>query len=134
MSNCNCSCRCNRALVSLIVGAVLGVVTAFLQITGGLTIPTAFLWAAVGLAGVYLAVLLHSVCCCRCDCPCLCTNLKLTLLGILATIAVGAILLLVGITATSVVSAILVGLLVLSLSALLGGAACYVNSALGCGN
>lgn len=132
--NCNCTCRCNCALLSLIIGAVLGVLAAFTQITGGLTFPVAFLWSAVGLAAVYLAVLLASVCCCRCDSPCLCTNLKLTLLGILGTALTGTILLVVGITATSVVSAILVGLLVLSLSVLLGGAACYVRSALGCGD
>ena len=132
--NCNCTCRCSCALVTLIVGVILGVVAAFLQITGGLTIPTAFLWASVGAAAVYLAVLLRSICCCRCDSVCLCTNLKLTLLGILGSILLGVILLLVGITATSVVSAILVGLLVLSLTVLLGGAACYVRSALGCGD
>lgn len=134
MSMCNCSCRCNCALISLIAGVILGVVTAFLQITGTITVTVPFLWAAVGLAVVYLGILLLSTGCCRCDRGCLCTNIRLTLLGILGTALLGLILLAVGITATSVVSAILVGLLVLSLTLTLAGAACYVKSALGCGD
>ena len=133
MSNCSCSCRCNCALVGLIIGIVLGVVAAFLQITGTITVTTAFLWAALGLGAVYLGILLLSAGCFRCDCGCLCTNIQLTLLGILGTVLLAAILLAVGITATSVVSAILVGLLVASLTVTFTGAACYVRSALGCG-
>lgn len=131
--NCNCTCRCKCALVAVILGAVLGVIAAFALITGNLTIPTAFLWAAAGLAAVYLGILLLRCCGCRCELGCLCTNLNALLLGILGTLLTALVLLAVGITATSPVSAILVGLLVLSLTVTLVGAACYVRSIAGCG-
>ena len=130
---CNCSCRCRCTLAAVIAGVILGVVAAFLQITGAITVTTAFLWVAFGIAVGYLALLLASAACRRCDMGCLCANLGLTLLGILGTALLSVILLAVGITATSVVSAIAVGLLVLSLTVTLGGAACYVRAALGCG-
>lgn len=131
--NCNCSCRCKCAIVGLILGAILGVIAAFSLITGALTIPTAFLWAALGLGAVYLGLLLLRCCGCRCELGCLCANLNVLLLGILGTILTAAILLAFGITATSVVSAVLVGLLVLSITVTFTGAACYVRSVAGCG-
>lgn len=133
MTNCNCSCRCKCALAAVIAGVILGVIAAFLQITGTITVTTAFLWVGLGIGVGYLAVLLLGMGCCRCDVRCQCGNLELTLLGILATILLSVVQLAVGITATSVVSAILTGLLVLGLTLTFGGAACYVRSALGCG-
>ena len=119
--------------MAVILGAILGVIAAFSLITGALTIAPAFLWAAAGLAAVYLGILLLRCCGCRCELGCLCTNLNVLLLGILGTLLTAAILLLTGITATSPVSAILVGLLVLSLTVTFVGSACYVRSIAGCG-
>lgn len=131
--NCNCSCRCRCALAAVVAGAILGVVAAFSLITGALTVTVPFLWAALGVAAVYLAVLLLRGCGCRCELGCLCTNLNLTLLGILGTLLFGSVLLVTGIVATSVLSAILLGLLVLSLTVTFVGSACYIRSSLGCG-
>lgn len=61
MPLCNCSCRCSCTAVALIVSAILGVLAAFLQITGVITVTTAFLWVALGIAVVYLG--------CRCWLP-----------------------------------------------------------------
>lgn len=136
MSLCNCGCRCGCTGAALIASAILGVLTAFLQITGVITVTTAFLWVALGIAVVYLGVqVLASA---RADCPersaCRCAALNALLAGILGTILLSLILLSVGIVATSVVSAILVGLLLFFLSLALTGTACYVRVLSGCDN
>ena len=53
-----CDCRCRCPLVAIIVSIILGVVTAFLQIAGAITVTPAFLWVLLGIAIVYLGVLL----------------------------------------------------------------------------
>lgn len=131
--NCNCSCRCKCALVGLIVGAILGVIAAFAQVTGALALPTTFLTGAIVVAAAYLGILLLRCCGCRCELGCLCTNLDTTLAGILGTLLTGAILLLVDIAAGSILGAVLTGLLVLSLTVTFTGSACYVRSTAGCG-
>lgn len=134
MTNCNCCNRCYCALAAGIAGVVLGVIAAFLQITGAITVTTAFLWVALGIATGFLGVLLLGLCCRRCDLDCQCRHADITLGGILLTALVSVILLAVGITATSVLSAVLVGLLVLGLTLIYAGSACYVRAAIGCGN
>ena len=102
MTNCNCCNRCVCALVAGIAGVVLGVIAAFLQITGAITVTDAFLWVALGIATGFLAVLLLGLCCRRCDLECQCQHADITLGGILLTALVSVILLAVGITATSI--------------------------------
>lgn len=131
MSLCNCNCRCNCSVAALVVSALIGIIGAFLQITGVITLTTAFLWVAFGIAAGLLGILVLSVRC-RAD-TCTCSALGALLAGILATILVAAILLAVGITATSVISAILVGLLLFSLGLIFTSAACYVRQVSGCG-
>lgn len=132
----NCSCRCNCTGWALIASAVLGVLTAFLQITGVFVATTAFLWVALGIAVVYLAVVLLAVALERRTAQrvCTCMALNALLAGILGAILLSAVLLAVGIVATSVISAILVGLLVFFLALLLTGTACLVRNLLECGN
>ena len=134
MPLCNCNCRCGCAGVALIVSAILGVLAAFLQITGVITVAPVFLWVALGISVAYLAVLL--VASALSDCPdtspCRGAALNALLAGILGTILLSLILLAVGIVATSVVSAILVGLLVFFLGLALVSTACYVRALAGC--
>ena len=56
MSMCCCETKCRCILLSLVAGVILGVVAAFLQITGMITVTPAFLWVVLGIAVVYLAV------------------------------------------------------------------------------
>ena len=129
MSNCSCSCKCNCTLFSVVAAVILGVIAAFLQITGTITVTAAFLWVAVGIGVVYLAALLVSTALLRRaeNGVCACSALDTALVGILGSILFGVILLAVGITATSVISAILVGILVFFLSLLFGATACLVR-------
>lgn len=131
---CNCRGRCTTA--AIIAGAVIGVLAAFFQITGIITVTTAFLWVAFGIAVGYLgAVLLATALARRAeDLECTCTTLNTLLVGILGTILLAVVLLAVGIVATSVVSAILTGLLLFFLTLTLAGTACLVRCLAGCEN
>ncbi|MBQ3002430.1 MAG: hypothetical protein IJD82_01715, partial [Clostridia bacterium] len=57
MFGCDCSCRCSCTLWAIIASAVIGVVAAFLQMAGLINVTPAFLWVLLGIAVVYLAVL-----------------------------------------------------------------------------
>ena len=134
MTLCNCKCSCS--LFSALAGVILGVIAAFLQITGTITVTPTFLWVLSGIAVAYLGILvLASAALEQCSrCGCICASLEAVLAGALGTILFAAILLAVGIVATSVVSAILVGLLVAALALTIGGTACYVRCLADCGD
>ncbi len=121
---CNCTLSCTGTAV--IAAAIVGVLTAFLQITGVITLTPVALLVAFGIAVAYLAVLLLATGrrerCCR-----LCGALGAVLVGILGTILLALVLLAVGITAASVLSAILVGLLLFFFALLLTATACLVR-------
>lgn len=130
----NCYCRCRCVVAALIVSAVIAVVTAFLQISGTITVTPVFLWVVFGIAVGYLAVVLLGAgrCCDEQPERCGCNALHEILAGILGTVLLSLILLAVGIVATSVLSAILVGLLVGSFTLILTATACLVRSLYQC--
>lgn len=132
MSLCNCNCRCSCTVAALVVSAIIGVIGAFLQITGVITLTPVFLWVAFGIAVGLLGLLVLSV---RCRAEgCTSSALDALLAAILATVLLAVILLAAGITATSIVSAVLVGLLLFSLALTITAAACYVRQVSGCGS
>lgn len=133
-TNC-CNCRCTCTAGALIISAILGVLAAFLQITGVITVAPVFLWVAFGIAVVYLGILTAASIPARCSEPtrCKCAALRTLLIGILGTILLAVILLAVGIIATSIISAILIGLLVFFLGLTFTSTACYVRSLTECG-
>lgn len=131
MSCFSCNCKCT--LASVVAAVILGVVAAFLQITGAITVTAAFLWVALGIAVVYLAVLVVSTALARrAETACGCSALNTVLAGILGSILFAVVLLAVGVVATSVVSAILVGILVFFLTVTLAGTACLVKTYADC--
>ena len=134
MYSCNCQCKCSCTLWAIIISAVLGVVAAFLQISGVITVTPAFLWVSLGIATVYLAILVGgSLLSRRAESrSCLCPALNAILAGALGTALFSVVLLAVGIVATSIVSAILVGLLIALLALTLTGSACLVRCLADC--
>ena len=131
--NCNCSCKNHCVWAALIISIVIGIITAFLQITAAITVTPVFLLVAAGIAVVYLGVLLATTLERRGEQhSCLCGTLNAVLLGILGTLLFAGILLAFGIVATSVITAILVGLLVASLSLILTASACLVRCQAAC--
>ncbi len=136
MSIFNCGCRRDCVLGSVIASAIIGIIAAFLQITAVITVVPVFLWVALGIAVVYLGILLLTTALARrTECrPCLARSLEAVLIGILGTILFAVILLAVGIVATSVVSAILVGILAAALTLTFAGSACLVKCLVDCDN
>lgn len=136
MSLMNCNCRCRCTIFAAIASAIIGVLAAFFQITGLITITPVFLWVAFGIAIVYLGVLvIASALAERAEqCACACSALSGILYGILGTILFALILLAFGVVATSVITAILVGLLLFFFSLMLTNTACLVRRLSDCGN
>lgn len=132
---CGCKLKCGCVVWALIASAIVGVLAAFLQITGAITVTPAFLWVALGVAVVYLAVVTVTTALARSRYTCsnLCAALNALLVAALGAALLAVVLLAVGITATSVVSAILVGLLLFFLALLLTATACYVRCLADCG-
>ena len=129
--NCNCKCLCN--IIAIIASIVVGIVTAFLQITGVITITNTFLWVVFGIAVGYLAVLLFGAAFARnTDCRCVCNSLNTAIVGILGAILFSTVLLAVGIVATSVTTAILGGLVLVFFSLVISGTACLVRCIASC--
>lgn len=131
-SRCAAVCSCTTA--ALVASAIVGVLTAFLQITGMITLTPAFLWVALGVGVVYLGVLIvaASLAGRRHESDCLCSRLNVLLAGILGTVFFAVLLLALGVVATSVISAILAGLLLFFSALTLTGSACYVRCLSGC--
>lgn len=132
MTFCNCKLCCPA--LAAVAGAVIGVIAAFLQITGVFTVAPVFLWVVLGIAVAYLGILVLASVLDRRETHsrCLCASLNTVLAGILGSALLAAVLLAVGIVATSVLSAVLVGLLVFFLTLALAGSACLVRCLTGC--
>lgn len=133
MTFCSCGCRRSCALTAVVASAILGVVAAFLQISGTITVTPAFLWVVLGIAVVYLGVLVVATALRRGERQaCLCSALSVVLAGILGSALFAVVLLAVGIVATSVLSAVLVGLTVAGLALTVTGSACLVRCLADC--
>lgn len=130
----NCSCRCNCTAVAVVASLIVGIIGAFLQITGTITVTAAFLWVALGIAVVYLGLLAATAARERRGegRSCVCSTLNTLLVAILGTILFALVLLAVSIVATSVVSAILVGIELFFLALVFTATACYVRCLADC--
>ncbi len=131
-----CESKCKCALLSIAASIVIGVIAAFLQLTAVITVTPAFLWVLLGIAVVYLGVLVIASAI-KGDsdgCECICATLSTVLAGILGTVLFSVILLGISFAAGSVIGAILTGLLLLSFSLLITSTACFVRSLLKCGD
>lgn len=134
MNVLGCKCRCSCTLAAVIVSVIVGVIAAFLQIAGVITLTPVFLVVAFGIAVVYLGTLVLATALMRRSdsYTYVCPGLNTALAGILGTILFAVVLLAVGIVATSIVSAILVGILLLFFTLMLTGTACLVRAQADC--
>ena len=125
----SCENKPSCVSIAVIISAILGVIAAFLRITAVITVTPAFLWVALGIAIVYLAILLAT----GQNTYCRCGKCSLTalLVGILGTALTSVILLAITFEATSIIGAILVGLLILFLSLIVSSTACLVSRCCG---
>ena len=135
MSFCSCENRCSCTLFAVILSAVLGVVTAFLQVTGTITVAPLFSWVFFGIAVLFLLVSLTALsfndttAVCRCRCP----ALNALLIGALGTIVTALIVLAFAFVATSIVGAIILGLELFFFFLTITASACLIRCIFGCG-
>ena len=136
MALCNNNSKFNCILTAIIASVVIGIVTAFLQITGVITVTPVFLWIVFGIAVVYLAILVATAAFSPGteNCDSLNSVVNTLLIGILGSILFAIILLAVGVVATSPLSAILSGLLLLFFSLTITSSACLVRCLFGVAN
>lgn len=130
MNDFNCVCKTNCGGISLIAGIIIGIITAFLSITGYITVTDTFLWVSFGIAVVYLlaAFIVSSVNNKSCNCP----LLPLFFTGTFGTILTSVILLAITFADASVTGAIVKGALLLFLSLTLMVSGCLAKCNSGC--
>ncbi len=127
MTVCVCKNICTN--IVLVISAIIGVIAAFLRITGVITISAAFLWVTFGIAIVYLAILLFSVLLVpRPNQPnCTDSTASSLIIGVLGTVLFSVILLAIPFAVTSVVGAIFTGALLFFFSLTIGATGCLVQ-------
>ena len=129
-----CNNRRNCTGIAVIVSLIIGIVAAFLQITGTITLTPIFSVVAFGIAVIYLAVTLIATALVQRNCTCegVCFPLYALLAGILGTILTAVVLLAITFAATSVIGAIIVGVLFFSFSLLITSTACLAKCFINC--
>ncbi|MBE7035967.1 MAG: hypothetical protein E7403_01585 [Ruminococcaceae bacterium] len=133
MINISCDCKSDCTTLGILAALLVGVVTAILRFMATITVTPAFLWVALGIATVYLAVLLFHAGRYRTEgCRCCCKSLKTLLVGILGTALLSVVLLAIPFAATSVLGAIITGLLLTFLSLIFTSTACLVTCSADC--
>lgn len=126
-------CRIGCTVVAVVASLIVGIITAFLRITGAITVTPAFLWVLLGIAVVYLAVSLiaaaifHNECCID-----LCTIVAALLTGIIGTVFLSILLLAIEFAATSVLGAVITGGLLFFFFLLITSTACLVRCFFNC--
>lgn len=130
--NCCCSNFCR--LFSIVSAIVIGFITALLRLTGVIVLTPAFLWVALGVAVVYLALLVLTSPRLAGAGDCVCSNLALITTGILGAVLTSVILLAIEFAATSIIGAIIAGALLLFLTLIITASVCLVRCIANCGN
>ena len=130
------SCRSGRpdcTVIAFAASLIIGVIAAFLRITGSIIVTPAFLWVLLGIAVVYLAVtfavaaVLRNGCCVN-----LCSIVSVLLAGILGTVLLSILLLAIEFSAASIIGAVLTGVLLFFFFLTVTSAACLVRCFLNC--
>ncbi len=129
MSDNNCSCRYNCTGLAIVASIIIGIVTAVLQITAVITVAPLFLWVVLGIAVVYLAVVLLAVASVNSVSVkrCFCYNIPVILTAILGAGLTAIILLAITFAATSIIGAIITGALLFFLSLIFTTIACLIK-------
>lgn len=129
-----CNCKTTCSFIAFLASLVVGVVTAFLRFTATITITPAFLWVLLGIAVVYLAILLFAtllkadsiVTSCH-SCACRDNAINTILIGILGTVLTSVILLGITFVATSIIGAGITGLALFFFSLIITASACAIK-------
>lgn len=134
MSNLTCGCRNECIGISVLASIVIGIITAFLTFSATITVGNAFLWVALGIAVLFLALafLVSGFIRYSGIRSCICRSLSLLITGIAGSILTALILLAIEFAATSIIGAIITGLLLLSFSLIITSVICIIRCATDC--
>lgn len=126
MANCNCRCNCIGA--SIVVSIIIGIIAAFLSFTAVITVTPAFLWVVLGVALVFLAILLITAARSSAEGAhgCVCAIIPVVLVGVLGAVLTSLVLLGIAFAGASVIGAIITGLLLAFFSLIITSVACLV--------
>lgn len=127
-TNQNCGYSCDCSILAIVASIIIGIIAGILKYFAVITINDTFFWVTLGVAVVYLAiVLIISANGDAKDKICINTLITVLLTGILGTILASLILLAVGFSATSVLGAIVSGGLLFFFSLMLTAVACIIK-------
>lgn len=134
MNNCDCNNRVDCRFLAVAASLIVGIITGILTYTGVVAIGTTFLWVALGVGLLYLALILLTVInsASRSVRGCICKVSGILTTGILGTLLTAVILLGVDFAATSVLGAIISGALLAFLSLLVSSAVCLIRCVSNC--
>ncbi len=132
LTSCRC-CKTGCTVIAVVASLIIGIITAFLRITAVITLTPAFLWVLLGIAVVYLAVILLSGALFRKEgCNDLCTIISALLVGIFGTVLLSIVFLAIEFVATSIIGAILTGGLLFFFFLIVTSTACLVRCVFSC--
>jgi hypothetical protein len=134
MSRIRCSIKSSCTGTAVIASAIIGVLTAFAQITGVITVTPVFIWILSGITVAYLGVFAAAVAVARKTAHrrCLRSPLGALLLGILGTLVLSLVLLAMPIAASGVLSVLLPGFLLFFFTLTLTAAPCFLRCLADC--
>ena len=134
MAFITCETKYSCTALSFIASLIIGIIAAFLQITGVITLAPIVVTVAFGIAIVYLAITLLAAALSQKENSCknCCSPLATVLFGNLGTILFAAILSIITFAATSVIGAIFVGALFFFFSLLIASTACLIKCLTNC--
>ena len=131
-----CSCKSNCSVVAVIASIILGAIGAVLSTTAVITLTPAFLWVVLGVATVYLAIILLSSA--RISSlpikSCICPVLSVLLTAILGAVLTSLILLGITFATTSIIGTIISGALIGFFSLIFAETVCLIKCLTKCGN
>lgn len=129
------SCRTGCTFIAVIVSLIVGIVTAFLRITGTITLAPAFLQVLLAIAVAYLGLTLISGAIYRDGCcEGLCSIITALLSGVVGTILLAIVLLNIEFAIASVIGAIITGALLFFFFLTVTSTACLVRCFFNCGD
>ncbi|MBE6748780.1 MAG: hypothetical protein E7557_06075 [Ruminococcaceae bacterium] len=131
----NCECKRDCLLFAAISSIVIGIIVAFLRITGVITITPVLLIIAFGIAVFFLLATLIATALWgqRICSSCVSATISAVLTGILGTLLLSVVLLAIPFVATSIIGAIITGALAAFLSYIFTATACTVKCFVRCG-
>lgn len=136
MALLNSENRANCTGIAIVLSLIIGIIAAFLRITAVITVTPVFLWVVLGIAVIYLAVVLIASAAVRKNGVCrqICSTLTPLLAGVVGTVLFSVILLAIEFVATSIIGAIITGALLFFFFLTITTTACLVRSIANCEN